>query len=213
MTTTFTVAQERGGDTVVTVTTETRKDWPEDREYLLFETDQSLTTQSGRAWNVNEAIKSYCRARGYRINETTRRNVTAVYHPESHSQVGWYNIIMATKADPRYKASQTECEHRRDEINQVYGGTIAQLRNLIRNLESRNDALLNELNAQLIETQLHILTDIEIPAHVQGIDRKRLEQPSYPIDQMKSSNYYSLDSQGRDILPADLAPILALLDE
>lgn len=207
---TFTVKQERGQDSLVEVYQEMRPGWPIDKKILRFVSDQSLTSNSERAYNVEHAIKEYARPRGFDVGRPEKNEIIAVYNPSTHSSYCEYQIRQQIIADDRYQAKVSEAEQKRDAINREYGIAIRQLENLVFALKGRNQKELDVLKKELIATQLEVLQDIEVPEVITEQHRKFLFEPSHPIAQMQMDSYTDYGQRGK--LPTGLDSILALLD-
>lgn len=207
---TFTVKQERGADSTVQVFQEVEPSWPIDRKILRFVSDQSLTSNSDRAWTVEKEIKEYARTRGFDISKAEKNEIKAVYNPSTHSSYCEYQVRQQIISDPRYQAKVGEAEQRRDAINREYGIAIRQLKNLVFALENRNRQELDVLKDELIATQLEVLQGVEIPEAINEQHRKFLFEPNYPIAKMEMDSFAEYGQRGK--LPTNLDAILALLN-
>lgn len=207
---TFIVKQERGQDSRVEVYEEMQPSWPIDKKILRFVSDQSLTSNSERAFVVEHAIKEYARPRGFDVGKPDKNEIVSVYNPSTHSSYCEYQVRQQVTADPRYQDKVKDAEQRRDAINREYGIAIRQLKTLVFALEERNRKELDVLKQELIATQLEVLQDIEIPEAINEQHRKFLFEPSYPIAKMEMDHYADYGQRGK--LPTDLNSILALLD-
>lgn len=201
----ITVTQEHGQDSIVEVSEEMRDGYPSPVRLLHFYTSQSLTSQSGRAWNVYEAIKSYCRERGYSIIDSNQHSVTAQYDPRAHSQQAWYELREQIQSDPRYSVALTYAKEDAAKVQATFGPVISQVKNLLHALEHRTYAEYKEIQECLAQVQHEVLDDKELPTHLNNPDRESLERPLYQL----AFDHYQRYGDG---LPDDLDSILGLLD-
>jgi hypothetical protein len=211
----FCVVQERGTNSTVEVFEEVYADYPRDKKALRFVSDQSLTSNSDRAWNVTKAIENYAKPKGFdtsRYTQSPNKNeLIAFYDASFHSHMVEFQLREQIKSDERYQAQVIQAKQLETSLNQEYGSVIRQLKNLISKLEKRNQQELESINHKTIAVQLEILQDLDIPEFMDEQHKKRLFEPNYPIDQVQF-DHYSDYGQGYDKLPDDLDSILALLD-
>lgn len=207
----FTVSQSKGKDSTVTVTPDTRRSWPEDKQVLIFETDQSLESQSDRAWNVLKAIEGYANPKGYQHNKALdeKFEITFEYDAHHHSLQGEFQIRQQIIDNDCYKSAAAEAGQERDKINQEYGVAVRQLKNLITVLEKRNREKLDTVKQDLIQAQIQLIQEIDIPDHVAEHERKRLLEPSHPYIKIERDAYQSYGQDG--VLPDSLDWMLELL--
>lgn len=215
----FIVSQGKGQDSTIQVFEEVYKDWPRDKKALRFVSDQSLASQSDRAWNVEKAIKDYAHPKGYDTTRYTLRekNEWVVYYDANfHSHMEEWKLREQVKASPSYKVRVADNLIAKDAINRKFGVPIAQLKNLIFLLEKKNREELDELNTALIDTQLEILAGLEIPETLNEEDKKSLFAPHYPLEKMEMDHYTNYGqgyaAQGNGKLPTNLEEILGLLE-
>lgn len=199
----FTVKQDHGGDSVVTVHQDTRYDpFGGHIPLLVFHTGQSLKSQSGRAWNVKEAIRTYCYERGYRIEEETPQTITARYDPQTHSGYAFGQLRDAIQADPRYRAQMQRVDEAKVALVRKYGSSLSQLRNLIAALEKAAHEAEKQIDQETADVQAEIVAGLDLPPHLLPYQREALTKPFQP----------ALLAFGRHQgLPDDLEAILALL--
>lgn len=203
----FTVEQKTGQDSLVTVYEETNYLGYQMR--LRFETDQILTSQSDRTWNVNKAIRNYAQERGYRIETTDKHEAIAVYDKDPHGHVETWKVKKAIQSDPRYQEAARAAEQERDKINGDYGRAIRLLRNLIFALEERNRKELDRITAGLVAVQVEVVQGLTIPTVVNDLDRKQFEY--WPLVKIEADHYANCGvKQGE--LPAEFDSIMALLE-
>lgn len=175
----LTVTQEHGEDSVVEISEGTRDSHPAGTliRTLEFYTRQSLTTQSGRAWNVRHAIEEYCRERGYVICQTNEHTVSAYYSRSTHASHAVDSLRRAITDDPRYEAALSDAMQRQSAIRAKYQPAIAQLHNLIHAVEVRADAMLKEVTDELRDTQATVLSELELPDYLGRDDLESLARP------------------------------------
>lgn len=215
---TFTVKQERGQDSTVQVFEEWHKSWPCDKRAFRFVSDQSLASNSDRAWKVEKAIENYAKPLGFDTNRNKpEKNEWLVYYDENfHSHMNEFKLRTEIQNHPTYQAKSQEALERRDAINREYGVAIRQLKNLVSALEARNQKELDNISQELIATQLQILNSLEIPEVLGEQDRKFLFEPNYPITRVEMDHYdnygqgYFAQDNGK--LPDNLNSIMTLLD-
>lgn len=214
----FTVSQERGQDSTIQVFEEVYKSYPRDTKALRFVSDQSLASQSDRAWNVEKAIKDYAHPKGYdtsRYAQKEKNEWTVFYNANFHSHMEEFRLRESIKADPNYKVKVADNLIAADKINREYGIAIRQLKNLVVALEKRNQEELDQLNEELIAVQKDILSKLEISNVLNEQDKKFLFEPNYPIDQVKIDSYNNYGQgyvpQGNAKFPTDLNSIMSLL--
>ena len=205
---TFIVKQERGQDSYVEVYSDLVKSWPHDKQALIFTSEQSMTTNSERAWNVCKAIEGYATERGYRKQEIAKNQAIYIYDASHHSNILEYQLREQVKADTRYQAKLDANRQIADTVNREYGVAMQQLKNLVKLLEDKNRAELKQLNQELIATQLEILSEMDIPNEINEANRMRLFEPSYSMQDMEIDHYRTYTKE----LPTSLDSILSLLD-
>lgn len=203
----FTVEQKTGQDSLVTVYEETNYLGYQMR--LRFETDQILTGQSDRAWSVNKGIKDYAWKRGYQVKTTNKYEAIAVYDKDLHSHVETWKVKEAIQSDPHYQEAARASEQERDRINREYGRAIRLLKNLVFALEERNRKELEHITARLVAVQVEVAQGLTIPTVVNDLDREQFNH--WPLAKIEMDHYASYGIEQGE-LPADLAPILALLE-
>lgn len=215
----FTVSQERGQSSTVQVFEELYKNYPRDTKALRFVSDQSLASQSSRAWNVEKAIENYARPKGYDANDKSgkRKNEWLVFYDAYfHSHMEEFRLREAVKNSPAYKVKVADNTTAADTINREYGIAIRQLKNLVTALEKRNQEELDRLNQELIAVQKDVLNRLEISEFLNEQDKKFLFDPNYPIDQVKIDSYNNYGQgyvpQSNAKFPTDLNSIMCLLD-
>jgi len=201
----FTIPQEHGKDSLVEVTQDIQDGYPEPTRILRFYTDQSLASNSGRAWNVHTAIEKYCTDRGYRIMDETQHEVTAVYNPQSHSHQALTSLRQDIRADARYEAALAEGKQMAQEIQDTYGPAIAQLENAVRALKARASAEFGNVAEYVGGIQHLVIADLEFPPHLLPSDQEALHRPHFRPD----FDYYARYKTDLDRL--DLSSIMALL--
>lgn len=210
----FTVKQQKGKDSTVKIRKVTMTGWPEDKKILIFETDQSLSSQSDRAWNVHKAIENYAHPKGYHLDQTHPKNgkheLVFVYNAHHHSTSGEFEIRTKVQNDERYQDAAEVAKQKQYEINSIYGVAIRQLKNLTFALEKKNDEELERIKQELIDIQVSLVQEIDIPEYVQDFERKRLLEPNYPYTEIKADNTYNYHGQ-RDIFPDSINRMLKLL--
>ena len=210
----FCVVQERGQNSTVEVFEEVYTDYPRDRKAMRFVSDQSLASNSERAWNVEKAIKEYAHPKGFdtsRYTERTKNEWIVYYDASFHSSMVEFQLREQIKTNERYQVQITQAKQLEATLNQEYGKYIRQLKNLICKLEKCNQQELENINQQTISVQLEILQGLDIPEFLDDQHKKRLFEPNYPIDQVQF-DHYSNYGQGYDKLPNDLDSILSLLN-
>lgn len=202
---TITVPQEHGKDSIVEVSEEVRDGWPDPVRLLHFYTSQSLTSQSGRAWNVNKAIENYCKERGYVIEQENQHSATARYDSRAHSQQAWHTLQQLIKNSRRYIEAKAIADEKAEGIQVSYGQACGMLKNLVRELERRAQTELDAIATGPADAQRAILSELDLPSHLSQHDLDSLERPLY----RPTLDHYRNFAIG---LPNDLDTILALLD-
>ena len=173
----FTVPQETGLDSTVTVSSHTGSEG-QHVTYLNFVTNQSLLVNSNRAWNVCKAIKDYAYQRGYRIDDKdfNKFEAIATYDPSLHSHVEIDKVRDQVKADPHYQKAAQLAEAQAQTINKEYGRATRLLKNLAKALENRQRLELKRVGVQLSVVQREIMDNLFVPPEVNEQDRGRLDK-------------------------------------
>lgn len=209
---TITVAQERGKDSTVEVFEEVRDAFAGPQSFLCFFSDQALTTGSGRALEVNEAIEAYCVERGYRLGEQSKYQIEARYDVRQHSATETFKIETAIRKDPRYMAVVEQAQAAAAVLNSEYGDKILQLKNLVRTLEQKLNGELQKERDRLLALQVTIVQETELPQHVSIGDTKRLLEPKHPLVRLqydrsiRHAEHYGLP-------PSDISEILEMVKD
>jgi hypothetical protein len=198
----LTVKQSKGKDSIIEVHETTIKSWPDDKHAFVFITDQSLSSQSDRAWNVHRAIKDYADSRGYQHNNRfdEKNKLTYIYDHNYHSKMIEFRIREQVKNDERYKSASGDAIQEMKHINQEYGSIINELKRIARQLEEENRAKLQQIKDNLIETQVSIISKIGIPKQVTEHDKKFMLKPKYPYITIEIDHYKSYSKPTKEEL-------------
>lgn len=204
---TIIVKQERGKDTTITVCQDERQGYGGSTSWLVFESDQKLTTGSGRAWEAVESIKDYCYKRGYSlVGKPGKFIIEARYDQHRHSGTETYKLQLRIKSDARFTAAVEVAKRTERQLNEKYAPAVAQLKRLAFVLEKKLDKKLDQERAALKELGAELAQEFGIPSVVLEQDRKRLLTPYHPLVEIR------VDQQMTQSLPNDFDAILALLD-
>jgi rRNA maturation protein Nop10 len=205
---TIIVKQERGKDTTITVFEDGRPGYAGPVSWLVFESDQKLNTGSNRAWEANEAIKSYCSVRGYKpVGLPGRFSVQARYSRQRHSGMTTHKLIKRIKADPRFDAAVKSARLVEYDLNNEYAPAVAQLKQLAFELEQRLDERLEQERIILKKLAIELAQEFGIPDVVLKQDRRCLLEPYHPLTEIKA------DRRMTQELPSDFDAIMRLLED
>lgn len=197
----FTVQQEKGKDSTVEIYQVTIQDWPRDKQALVFVTDQSLQSNSERTWNVEKAIENYAHPKGYQRDKSfdEKNKLTFIYSPEFHSGQIEFSIREQIKNDERYKSAASDAIQETNYINSKYGEAISQLKDILHQLEEKNRNELKQVAQDLIQTQVLIANEIDIPNELLEHHRKFIFDPSHPYIKLEMDHYrkYNYDESKR----------------
>ena len=179
MTNKMIVEQEHGKDSIVEIMETTREAYPQPVPILSFYTDQSLASNSGRAWNVRKAIKNYCLERGYRITGESPHEIIAQYDPRQHSYQALDSLRRAVQEDAVYKSAVIEGKQRAQEIQDVYGPAIAALKKIIHSLESQARNEFSRVANQVATIQELTIDQFTLPPHLLPNEQEMLHRPLF----------------------------------
>ena len=201
----LTVPQEHGKDSVVDIREEMREAYPRPVPVLSFYTDQSLASNSGRAWNVRKAIKDYCLERGYRITNETQHEIIAQYDPRQHSYCALDSLRKGIQEDERYVRALTAGKREVAKIQDTYGPAITTLKAMIRTLETDARVKLGRVADEVAWVQNSVIADQTFPSHLLPSEQEMLHRPLFQPE---------LDHYARYRLLADLSAseILGMLE-
>jgi hypothetical protein len=190
----FIVKQEKGKDSEVEVFEITINSFPRNKQALVFTTDQSLFSQSDRAYNVQKAIDEYASPKGYRRDSSfdEKNKQVHVYSQDHHSLMTEFAIREQVKADPRFISAASDAVQEMHYINNEYGSLINKLKSIVNKLENENRDKLKQIAQELIQTQVLIVKEVDIPDYVLEHHRKFLLEPHHPyhiIERAQFTNY------------------------
>jgi len=174
------VPQEHGKDSIVEITEDVVDRYPSQIKILRFYTSQSLVSNSGRAWNVREAIKNYCREHGYRIEEETQHEIAAAYSSREHSYYAADKLRKAVQEDGRYQAAVADGKKMAREIQlSTYGPALSILKKAIAVLEKEAREELAQIAERVARTQEAVLAELDLPDYLLEPERSSLHRPMY----------------------------------
>ena len=202
----FTVPQEKGKDSQVSVFEFEVEGWHTSKPALRFETDQSMQSNSVRAGEVETAIDNYAMQRGYRLQKPFEKfEVIAVYDTDFHSSVATANLRKQIVSHPRYERAIAATRQEKNQILAKYGRQIDQLKELISCLEKREAVELEAVKQNIISDQIEILNTLDIPEIINERDMRWLKKP---IEKIEHDHY----KQYHRKIPANAEQIIELLD-
>ena len=201
----LTVPQEHGKDSTVEITEDIQNGYPGPTRILRFYTDQSLASNSGRAWNVRKAIEDFCNKRGYRITDESQHEITAAYSAQAHSYRALDSLRKAIQADARYERALTDGKKAAQDVQGSYGPAIAQLNALILALKTRARSEFATVTKEIGWVQNSVIADLELPPHLLPADQEALHRPLYQPEFDHYARYQT------DLDNLDLDSIMALL--
>ena len=199
----FEVKQEKGSDSLVSVEEDVIIGYPDDKQVLIFHTDQSLFSNSDRAWQVENAIKIYADERGYKVQKSEKYQVIAIYSPEYHSRMLEYKLRCAVKEHRDFLETAEVAKNDMVWLDEKYGRHILELKQLVFLLEEKLDNKLKQVAASLIKKQKEIISDLD----TSGIDARHLSSFDHPLIEIKRGYTYKTTTN----IPDNLATILNLL--
>jgi len=197
----FVVEQEHGKDSTVWVYELSANTWAGPRDWLIYVSDQSLKSNSGRAWDVNRAIEKHAQPQGFEstspqsVNEdlswgdgvsfpdmvqsAAKGNywnhiATFVYSPDAHSRITAIHIKDDIQNHPDYVAAFEKAEQQAQEIKDTTGRLIATINKMVQKLEKETDQELTRLNIELLKVQKQLVDKITFPDHLSKYDRDHL---------------------------------------
>lgn len=202
----FVVKQERGQDSWVNVEEGFIYGYPNDKKTLVFITEQSLHSNSDRAWNVEKAIEQYANEQGYEVQKPyeDKFKVVAIYSEDHYSRMLAYKLREEIKKHPVFLDASEEAKAEADRLDKEYGKHIADLKYLIYLLEKSLDKKLKEIATLLVNEQIEIIEELGSD----GIKDYHLFADKHPLVEIKP-HYYKTSND----IPDSLDDILPLLDK
>lgn len=194
----LTVPQEHGKDSVVDVREEMREAYPRPVPVLSFYTDQSLASNSGRAWNVRKAIKDYCLERGYRVTGESQHEIIAQYDPRQHSYCALDSLRKDIQKDERYVRALAHGKSEATRIQGIYGPAITTLKAMIRTLEADARAKLARAADDVAAVQNSIIANQTFPPHLLPSEQEMLHRPLFQPEIAHYARYQPLANFSAD---------------
>ena len=195
------VEQEHGKDSIVEITETMREAYPQPVPILSFYTDQSLASNSGRAWNVRKAVKGYCLERGYRITDETQHEIIAQYDPQQHSYRALDSLRNTIREDERYTRALTSGKDETARIQDIYGPAITTLKAMIRTLETDARAKLAQAADDVAAVQNSVIANQTFPPHLLPNEQEMLHRPLFQPELDHYARYQPLvDLSANEIL-------------
>jgi len=194
----ITVKQEHGKDSIVEIREDIQDSYPTPIRILSFYTNQSLVSNSGRAWNVRKAIEEYCREHGYRPWEETQHEIKAVYNAQDHSHHALDSLRKNIRENPQYQSALKDGKFRASKVQDTYGPAIAQLNEMIHALKAQVREKMAEIAADVTDAQAQAITGVQRPPHLLDRDYELLFRPLFQPEFDHYARYPKLEDMSAE---------------